>query len=126
MSGAGFPRRLRLGEPAQFQAVFDGADVRISAGELLLLARANQLAHPRLGIVIGRKVCRLASGRNVVKRLLRESYRQRQADLQGFDIIVLARSGIAQLERAALNERISTLWKRMSKRLAAQASDTPP
>ena len=117
MSGAGFAKRLRLREPAQFRAVFDAAEVRLSAGELLLLARANSLDHPRLGIVIGRKVCRLASRRNRFKRAVRESYRLRQAELLGLDIIILARAGTGALDSAGLNERIATLWARLTKRL---------
>ena len=116
MQGAAFPRRLRLQQPAQFQAVFDGAELRISSGELLLLARGNQLLHPRLGIVIGRKVCPRATRRNRVKRLIRETYRQRQAELEGLDIIVLARGGIAALEPPALLERITGLWTRLLNR----------
>ena len=118
MLGAAYPRRLRLQQPAQFQAVFDAAKLRISTGELLLLARSNQLPHPRLGIVVGRKVCRLASRRNRIKRLIRDGFRQRQALLRGFDIIVLARGGVANLEPPALAERITSLWTKLLKRLA--------
>ena len=121
MRGAALSRRLRLQQPAQFKAVFDGAELRISAGPLLLLARANQLPHARLGIVIGRKHCPLATRRNRVKRLLRESYRQQQAQLQGLDIIVLARSGTANLEAPELAERITSLWTRLLKRRAPPA-----
>lgn len=122
MDGAAYPKRLRLREPSQFSAVFDGAELRISAGEILLLARRNALESPRLGIVIGRKVCRHACRRNRFKRVVRESYRHRQADLQGLDIVILARAGIARLEPADLRDRISTVWVRLGKRLNATQS----
>jgi ribonuclease P protein component len=121
MPGAAFPKRLRLREPAQFSAVFDAAEVRLSAGEVLLLARRNTLDHPRLGVVIGRKVCRHAAGRNRFKRAVRESYRLRQAELGGLDIIVLARAGVARLEPPLLRERIESLWPRLAKRLNSPA-----
>jgi ribonuclease P protein component len=126
--GATFSKRLRLCEPAQFRAVFDAAELRLSAGEILLLARSNALGHPRLGIVIGRKACKLAVGRNRFKRTVRESYRLRQQEFAGMDIIVLARSGIAVLDRTTLNQRVSSLWTRLSKRLAHRlpASDLLP
>lgn len=119
MTGAAYPKRLRLREPAQFGTVFNGAELRLSAGEILLLARRNALSHPRLGIVIGRKVCRHAVRRNRFKRAVRESYRLHQAGLHGLDIVILARSGVAGLELRELRERIASLWVRLGKRLSA-------
>ena len=52
----------------------------------------NNLAHPRLGLIIAGKVVRRAVGRNRVKRLLREVFRARQQDLVGLDLVVRLRS----------------------------------
>lgn len=51
----------------------------------------NQLAHPRLGLIVAGKVVRRAVGRNRVKRLLREVFRARQQELAGLDLVVRLR-----------------------------------
>lgn len=51
----GFGREKRLLTPQQFKAVFDSASNKVQGKSVLLLARDNQLEHPRLGLVIGKK-----------------------------------------------------------------------
>jgi ribonuclease P protein component len=125
MAGARFPKRSRLLEPQQFRAVFDGPQQRLSAGELLLLSRPNQLPHARIGIVIGKKVSRRACDRNRFKRVIRESFRHQHA-LAGQDIIVLARRGIADLDNPEINRRIHSLWLRLIERTVATATRGSP
>ncbi len=116
MADATFSRRVRLLEARQFKAVFDDPPFRVSTRELLLLSRPNNLPHPRLGLVISKKSCRLAVQRNRVKRLVRESFRQHQASLAGLDIIVLSRRGIAELDNHTLAQLVSQSWTRLLKR----------
>ena len=115
MAGAGFPRQVRLLNAAQFKAVFDDAPFRASCPELLLLSRPNGLEYARLGIVVGKKNCRLAVQRNRAKRQIRESFRHTQSALAGLDIIVLARRGIAELDNGTITQHLTRLWNRLSK-----------
>lgn len=67
------------------------AGMRRAHGPLAVQAMANDLGHPRLGIVIGRRVG-TAVRRNRIKRLIREAFRLMQHDLPGgFDLVVLVR-----------------------------------
>ncbi|MGH7213870.1 MAG: ribonuclease P protein component [Tepidisphaeraceae bacterium] len=85
-----FPRTHRLGGRGSFTPIFD-AGVRESRGPLTIYARPNDLAHPRLGISIGRKAGN-AVQRNRIKRLLRESLRLMQHDLpRGYDLVIVVR-----------------------------------
>src|SRR5690606_36964641 len=56
----GFGREKRLLTPRQFKAVFDSPSGKAPGKNVLLLARDNQLDHPRLGLVIGKKSVKLA------------------------------------------------------------------
>ena len=114
MSIEGYPRTLRLTQSAQYQAVFEQRDHRIPAGPLLLIARYNQLEHPRIGIIVGKKAVSLAVQRNRVKRLFRESFRCNQATLPAMDIIILARNGLGNLENKAILETALDLWQKLS------------
>lgn len=84
-----FPRSHRLSGRNAFARVFDGR-VRTSRGPLTIYAVSNELAHPRLGISIGRKVG-TAVRRNRIKRLLREAFRLSQHELPPFDWVIVVR-----------------------------------
>ncbi|HEY7883958.1 MAG TPA: ribonuclease P protein component [Cellvibrionaceae bacterium] len=108
-----FSKHQRLLTPADFRAVFNDAPYRASHQHLLILSRPNQLAVARLGLVIAKKHIRLAVNRNKVKRVIRESFRQRQQQLAGLDVIVLARSGMGEMDKATLSKQLDTQWQRI-------------
>lgn len=108
-----FTRQQRLLTPAQFQAVFQDAPFRASHQQLLILSRPNGLPQARLGLVIAKKHIRLAVGRNRVKRLIRESFRHRQQQLAGLDVIVLARGGLDSLDNHQVLQQLDHQWQRI-------------
>jgi len=126
--GLGFSPEYRLLTPAQFKRVFDGATCKASGPSLLLLARENDLAHARLGLVIAKKNVRRAVDRNKVKRIARESFRQHRAELGNLDIVVLARKGVGDLDNTALHDLYQGMWRRLIKTAAKNRSRTsgPP
>lgn len=86
-----FTRAMRLTHRREFQRVFDARTSR-AVGPLVVYARPNDLARPRLGLTVGRRVGP-AVLRNRVKRLLREAFRLRQHELPaGYDFVVVARA----------------------------------
>ncbi len=121
-----FTRQQRLLTPAQFQAVFQDAPFRASHQQLLILSRPNDLPVARLGLVIAKKHIRQAVGRNRVKRLIRESFRHRQQQLAGLDVIVLARGGLDTLDNRQLLLQLEHQWQRIiRKRDQSNPESTP-
>lgn len=89
------PKNHRLHKAEEFSAVFRFRCV--ASGDFFqVYAKPNNLAHARLGLVIAGKIERLAVGRNRVKRLLRETFRARQQDLNGLDLVVRLRRPLAE------------------------------
>lgn len=86
-----FPKSHRLLRAAEFDRVFK---LRQSAADKLLVmyVAANELEHPRLGLVVSRKVGN-AVVRNRWKRLLREAFRHSQHQLPALDLVCLPRGG---------------------------------
>jgi len=85
-----FPRRMRLGHRRDFARAYAG-QVRRAAGPLLVFAAPNDLAHPRLGLSVSRRVG-TAVRRNLIKRRLREAFRLQQDELPaGYDLVVVVR-----------------------------------
>lgn len=116
MSRPTFGKSRRLLNARDFRSVFQDAPYRASHRHLLILARDNQTEAPRLGLVIAKKHVRLATQRNRLKRLIRESFRHRQDELAGLDIIVLARKGMADLDNPAVFEVLDKQWRRVTRR----------
>jgi ribonuclease P protein component len=111
----GFGREKRLLVPRQFKAVFDSPTGKVPGKHVLLLARDNGLDHPRLGLVIGKKSVKLSVERNRLKRQIRESFRHNLELLAGWDIVIVARKGIGDLENPELKQQFGKLWKRLSR-----------
>lgn len=110
----GFGREKRLLTPRQFKAVFDSPSGKLPGRHVLLLVRENQLPHPRLGLVIGKKSVKLSVERNRIKRQLRETFRLHQEQMSGWDVVVIARKGLADLDNAELARQFAKLWKRLA------------
>ena len=117
-----FDKSLRLLAANQYQAVFSAVDIKVACPQFLLLARFNRQSHPRLGLVIAKKHLKLATSRNRIKRLIRESFRQNRYTMPAMDIIVMARPATASSDPNSLNKILAKQWQRLSKRAAEQAS----
>jgi ribonuclease P protein component len=120
-----FSRAKRLLTPRQFKAVFDSPSGKAPGKNVLLLARCNELDHPRLGLVIGKKSVKLAVERNRLKRQIRESFRHNQEILAGWDIVVVARKGLGDLENSELAHQFGKLWKRLARGKVTSAATAP-
>lgn len=106
-------------EPADFKRVFDHCHCKVADRWMTVLAVANNRAGPRLGLVVSRKAARTAVTRNRVKRQIRESFRQAQADLGSLDIVVIGRPGIGLQGNRTLARLLETLWNKLIKTCAA-------
>ena len=110
-----FSREKRLLTPRHFKAVFDSPSGKVPGKSLLLLARENGLDHPRLGLVIGKKAVKLSVQRNRLKRLMRDSFRRNQEILAGWDIVIVARKGLGDIENPELHQHFGKIWKRLAR-----------
>ena len=122
---AGFPRAARVRAKAEFSRVFD-AGRRTAEPRLALhwLADGNP---PRLGLAVSRKVDPNAVGRNRIKRVLRDSFRHLRADgLADGAYVVVARSGAARADNAALREAFVQLLQRAGALPRSRTAGTMP
>ena len=85
----------------------------------------NQLNRPRLGLVIAKKHIRRAVDRNRMKRLIRETFRAKQQQLTGIDVIVLARKGMHEVTNAVLIEQLNKQWQGLIRKFQKAKSEQP-
>ena len=77
-----------------------------------VLFRDRKEETPRLGLAISKKHCRKATARNRIKRVIRESFRQHQAELAGLDIVVMNQPAAAMAASDAMSESLTRHWQR--------------
>jgi ribonuclease P protein component len=99
-----------LPDAAAFSRVFRGAS-KSRDDFFLILSKGNGKTSARLGLAISRKHCRLASSRNRVKRIVRESFRRHQSELGGVDIVVIGQSGISRAGNRSLFDSLDRHWQ---------------
>ena len=103
-----FSRHQRLTDKAQFDQVLRHRRYRQQSQGCRLYAAPNQLDHPRLGLIIGKRQVRLAVTRNRLKRVIRDSFRRHQHELPPADIVVQM---FAAPDNAELQGILSRLWQ---------------
>lgn len=95
MSRATFPAAARLLRPTEFAAALGGK--RIARGAYFVVTSARSLPDTgepgpepiaRLGLIIAKRFAQRASTRNALKRVLREAFRVRRAELVAGDYVV--------------------------------------
>ncbi|UDG79151.1 Ribonuclease P protein component [Candidatus Ecksteinia adelgidicola] len=106
-----FSRNLRLLTQNNFSFVFNKAR-RVCTKTIIVLGRTNQLAYPRIGLSISKKCVKYAYHRNRIKRLARESFRQRQHYLLTMDFIVISKKEILNLNNKELIKEFEKIWYR--------------
>ncbi len=111
--GKGFPRTARLLSAGDYRNVFNRCRCKSSDRWLTVLAVDNNLGRPRLGLAISRKAEKSAVGRNRVKRVIRDCFRQRQDELGCWDLVVIARPGVASQSNTALRAALAKHWTRL-------------
>lgn len=111
------PRAARLTRPAEFKRVFTKPVV--SADDCFkVLARRSLADRARLGMAVSRQVDKSAVGRNRIKRVIRESFRQRFSDGQpAADFVVLPKRASATISNRQLGVSLDRLWARVLARL---------
>lgn len=108
---ATFGRDLRLLTPAQYRRVFQNAR-RSSDRYFTVLILGNDRSRARLGMAIAKKVLKRAVDRNRIKRMVRESFRLRQDDLAGLDLVVMCGRGVSHADGRQLRDSLERHWTR--------------
>lgn len=91
-----FPKELRIRKTSQYEEIF-GKGGKLRGKHFDILYVPNSLGYSRVGIVAGKKKVHSAVGRNRVKRVLREVFRNNKSLFGSLDIVFMANRGSESL-----------------------------
>lgn len=86
-----------------------------------VLYKENGEQEARLGLAISKKNCRLAVGRNRLKRVVRESFRHHYEYLKGLDVVVLNQPAAKVASNRVLFDSLVQHWRKCN---ATRIADT--
>jgi ribonuclease P protein component len=109
----GFPRRHRFEARGSFGPVLRSP--RKLRGELAVVhACAGRPGASRLGIALTKRLVRLSTDRNRVKRLVREAFRRHALKAIGLDCVVTLRRKWLPADQPALESEIQRLFDQLA------------
>lgn len=108
-----FPRTARLLTAGDYRKVFDQCQCKSSDRWLTVLAITNNIGQARLGMAVSRKADKSAVKRNRIKRVIRDVFRQQHHRLGNWDLVFIARPGIAVIDNSGLRQSLEKHWTRL-------------
>ncbi len=105
-----YNHRDRLLTAGQYTRVFDQA-TKFNSEFFTILSRENTIGQPRLGIIVAKRRAKRSVDRNIIKRIIRESFRLNKARLPANDFIVILKRPVKTVKRTKLRLQIEILWK---------------
>lgn len=109
---AAFPPDARLRRPEEFKSVLAQGS-RLHESPMTFVVAPGRDATARLGLAIAARSVPTAVGRNRIKRLARETFRQARAQLSAVDVVVLAKPAAATAAPAQLRAAFERVWRRL-------------
>lgn len=120
-----FPPTARVRTKREYALVFDSG--RRVAEPLMALHWQKATTTARLGLAVSRKVDPHAVGRNRIKRVLRDAFRQLRPEIAPGAYVVVARTAAAKADNAALRASFIRLLQRAAALpQAARVGTMPP
>lgn len=107
------PARLRLRRKSDFDAAY-ARGRRLNDGLFTVIAIANDLGEPRLGLAVAVRAAGGAVARNRLRRIIRESFRLNQRALPALDLVVSVRPKARAMAARALHESLAALWRKLA------------
>lgn len=110
----GFRGEYRLRKTDEFSSVFAFRRV-LRSKHFEARYRPNSVATARIGVIVAKKYVRSAVNRNLIKRIVRESFRLARVELPHCDIVIRVSTRLEKLDRRALRGEIDDLLVRLNR-----------
>ena len=112
-SSASFTKEQRLLTPAAFREVFDAPERKLHQSHLMAFVRANSCNQPRVGMAITKRKVPTAVSRNLIKRQIREQFRNTASRIENKDIVFIVKRSISDIDKKELKNQINNIFKKI-------------
>ena len=106
----------RLLKSSEFQAIFENNNFKHQSKKHLVLGKFNKEPQSRLGIIVSKKNVKLATKRNQLKRIVRETFRKTEFTTS-VDVVFLAQKGIMDIPFVKLTTLLNNTWMDFQKKV---------
>ena len=107
------PAQRRLRRKSDFDAAY-ARGRRLGDGFFTVIALANDVGAPRLGLAVAVRAAGGGVARNRLRRLIRESFRLQQAALPALDLVVSVRPRARAATAQELRASLAALWLKVA------------
>jgi ribonuclease P protein component len=105
-----FPKTSRLLTSADYRRL-QTKSRSLKTPYFIISYRDNEVARPRLGVIVTKRAAKHAVTRNTIKRIAKESFRVIRHQLPAADFILIARHTIKTLGRTELRQLLDKKWQ---------------
>ena len=106
------PKQAKMIKTDDFSSVFN-LRKRIANKHLIMRYRLNHYDTPRLGLIVSKKIAKLAVKRNYMRRVLQELFRLNQHQLPKVDLIIQVQKNFSKVDFLAIQQEFNFLCKKL-------------
>lgn len=110
-----FKKETKLIKTDEFSSVFNFRK-RISAKFLVVHYKPNTTMNPRLGLVVAKKIAKLAVDRNYMRRVLREFFRVQQHEINHADLVIRVQKKFEKQDFIQIKQEFDALIAKVNQR----------
>ncbi len=110
------PKHAKLIKTDEFSSVFNFRK-RIATSHLVVHYQPNALQRPRIGLVVNKKMQKLAVGRNYMRRVLRELFRLKQHEIVHVDLVIRVQNTFAKSDFRQIKQEFDILISKINQRV---------
>jgi ribonuclease P protein component len=104
-----FLKKSKLLSQAQFKSVFQKKNKRFAHYFIIYIVE-NKLDYPRIGFVLSKKQVKLATHRNTIRRVVKESFRMHQHSLPSLDFVIVGLTKADKVTKKELANCMAKQW----------------
>ncbi|HOY69526.1 MAG TPA: ribonuclease P protein component [Methylotenera sp.] len=117
------PKQAKLTKADDFSSVFNFRK-RIASTHLVMHYQPNIHQRPRIGLVVSKKVAKLAVSRNYIRRVLRELFRLKQHDIAHVDLVLRVQKKFTKCDFIEITKEFDMLVSKLNQKAKATFSSS--
>lgn len=110
------PKQAKLIKTDEFSSVFNFRK-RIATSHLVVHYQPNAHQRPRIGLVVSKKMQKLAVGRNYMRRVLRELFRLKQHEIAHVDLVIRVQNKFTKSDFEYIKQEFDMLIRKLNQRV---------